>query len=141
MGLNRLNTSVDDFGRFNASIEVTPTNANRIIHEFMNRLEDLTDSSGNKFDKNDYDIGYIKKTAQNMLTTTLNTLNNEGQQNKKRIEAELKSNKKLADIDSETGREIPIEYIPTQEQQVSQLTAQNDALTLALSDVIGGVDK
>lgn len=32
----------------------------------------------------------------------------------------------------------PIPYIPTQEQQVAQLRAENQELTLALADVIGG---
>nr|DAY49575.1 MAG TPA: hypothetical protein [Caudoviricetes sp.] len=33
----------------------------------------------------------------------------------------------------------PIEYIPTQEQQVKQLQQENAELTIALADVIGGV--
>ncbi len=33
----------------------------------------------------------------------------------------------------------PIEYIPTQEQQVKQLQRENAELTLALADMIGGV--
>ena len=33
---------------------------------------------------------------------------------------------------------IPIEYIPTQEQQVAQLRRENAELTLALADMIGG---
>ena len=32
----------------------------------------------------------------------------------------------------------PIEYIPTQEQQVKQLQQENAELTIALADVIGG---
>ncbi|ANU47769.1 hypothetical protein ADH76_18680 [Enterocloster clostridioformis] len=32
----------------------------------------------------------------------------------------------------------PIEYIPTQEQQVAQLRRENAELTLALADMIGG---
>ena len=32
----------------------------------------------------------------------------------------------------------PIEYIPTQEQQVKQLQRENAELTLALADMIGG---
>lgn len=32
----------------------------------------------------------------------------------------------------------PIEYIPTQEQQVAQLQADNDELTIAMADMIGG---
>ncbi|WP_320915673.1 hypothetical protein [Enterocloster bolteae] len=32
----------------------------------------------------------------------------------------------------------PIEYIPTQEQQVEQLRQENEELTIALADVIGG---
>lgn len=32
----------------------------------------------------------------------------------------------------------PIEYIPTQEQQVAQMQAENRELTVALADMIGG---
>lgn len=32
----------------------------------------------------------------------------------------------------------PVEYIPTQEQQVEQLRQENAELTIALADVIGG---
>lgn len=32
----------------------------------------------------------------------------------------------------------PIPYIPTQEQQVAQLQAEKDEITLALADMIGG---
>lgn len=32
----------------------------------------------------------------------------------------------------------PIEYIPTQEQQVAQLQMDNDELTIAMADMIGG---
>lgn len=32
----------------------------------------------------------------------------------------------------------PIEYVPTQEQQVAQLKAENQELTIALADMIGG---
>lgn len=41
--------------------------------------------------------------------------------------------------DPETGEEKPIEYIPTQEQQVQQLAAENEELTLVMADMIGGV--
>lgn len=32
----------------------------------------------------------------------------------------------------------PVKYIPTQEQQVEQLRQENEELTIALADVIGG---
>jgi len=41
-------------------------------------------------------------------------------------------------IDPETKEEVPAEYIPTQEQEVAQLKAENEELTLALAEIIGG---
>lgn len=41
-------------------------------------------------------------------------------------------------IDAETGEETQIEYVPTQEQQVQTLKAENEELTLALAEIIGG---
>lgn len=38
----------------------------------------------------------------------------------------------------EDGSEKAIEYTPTQEQQVSALQAENNELTVALADLIGG---
>lgn len=38
----------------------------------------------------------------------------------------------------EDGTEIAIQYTPTQEQQVEALQAENNELTLALADLIGG---
>lgn len=41
-------------------------------------------------------------------------------------------------VDPETGEETQIPYIPTQEQEVSMLKAENAELTLAMAEVIGG---
>lgn len=41
-------------------------------------------------------------------------------------------------VDEETGEETQIEYVPTQEQQVSALTSENEELTMTLADTIGG---
>jgi len=41
-------------------------------------------------------------------------------------------------IDPEMKEEVPAEYIPTQEQEVVQLKAENEELTLALAEIIGG---
>lgn len=38
----------------------------------------------------------------------------------------------------EDGTEKEIEYVPTQEQQVQQLRQENNELTVALADMIGG---
>lgn len=42
-------------------------------------------------------------------------------------------------VNSETGEETPIQYVPTQEQQVSVLKAENEELTLAMAEMIGGM--
>lgn len=42
-------------------------------------------------------------------------------------------------INQETGEETKVEYVPTQEQQVSALTSENEELTMTLADTIGGV--
>lgn len=39
----------------------------------------------------------------------------------------------------EDGTETEIDYVPTQEQEVQSLRAENDELTLAVADLIGGV--
>lgn len=39
---------------------------------------------------------------------------------------------------SDTGEETMIGYVPTQEQQVQQLQAEKNELTLALAEMIGG---
>lgn len=41
--------------------------------------------------------------------------------------------------DLDTKKEMIIEYVPTQEQQVQDLKAENEDLTVAVADVIGGV--
>ena len=41
-------------------------------------------------------------------------------------------------VDPETGEEKQVPYVPTQEQQVAALTAENTELTLAMAEVIGG---
>ena len=41
-------------------------------------------------------------------------------------------------INKETGEEIIINPLPTQEQEVAQLKAENEELTLALAEIIGG---
>lgn len=41
-------------------------------------------------------------------------------------------------VDPETGEETMVEYVPTQEQQISALQAENEELTLALAEMIGG---
>lgn len=41
-------------------------------------------------------------------------------------------------VDLETGEEVQVPYAPTQEQQVSALTAENAELTLAMAEMIGG---
>lgn len=43
-------------------------------------------------------------------------------------------------IDEKTGEEVPLEYIPTQEQQIAALQEENEELTLAIADMIGGGD-
>lgn len=43
-------------------------------------------------------------------------------------------------VDEETGEEIQLEYVPTQEQQVAALATENEELVLTLADVIGGVE-
>lgn len=40
--------------------------------------------------------------------------------------------------DPDTGEETQVKYVPTQEQQVQQLTTENEELMLAMSDMIGG---
>lgn len=42
-------------------------------------------------------------------------------------------------VDSETQKEIPVNYVPTQEQQVQDLKAGNEELMLVMADMIGGV--
>ncbi len=37
-------------------------------------------------------------------------------------------------IDEETGEEVELEYVPTQEQQVQQLVAENEELATQLTD-------
>lgn len=39
---------------------------------------------------------------------------------------------------SEDGTEMEVEYIPTQEEQVSELQSLNDELTIAMADMLGG---
>lgn len=39
---------------------------------------------------------------------------------------------------NDTGQEIPISYVPTQEQQVQQILTENEELTMVMADVIGG---
>ena len=39
---------------------------------------------------------------------------------------------------NEDGTETEIPYLPTQEQQVQQLTEENGELTMAMADLIGG---
>ena len=41
-------------------------------------------------------------------------------------------------VDPKTGEETMVEYIPTQEQQVAALQAENEELTLAMAEMIGG---
>lgn len=41
-------------------------------------------------------------------------------------------------VDQDTGEESMIEYVPTQEQQVRELRAEKDELTLAMAELIGG---
>ena len=41
-------------------------------------------------------------------------------------------------INEETNEEIEIQYVPTQEQQVQQLSAENEELMIAMADMIGG---
>lgn len=41
-------------------------------------------------------------------------------------------------VDQENGEETQIAYVPTQEQQVAALTAENAELTLAMAEMIGG---
>lgn len=43
-------------------------------------------------------------------------------------------------VDPETGEETPIEYIPTQEQQVRMLQAENNETTIVLAEIFGGND-
>ena len=38
----------------------------------------------------------------------------------------------------ENGEDVALEYMPTQEQEIEQLKAENNELTLALADLIGG---
>ena len=40
--------------------------------------------------------------------------------------------------DNDDGTETAIPYTPTQEQQVADLQAENEELTLAMADLIGG---
>lgn len=37
-------------------------------------------------------------------------------------------------VDEKTGEEVQVEYVPTQEQQVQQLTAENEGLATQLTD-------
>ena len=39
---------------------------------------------------------------------------------------------------NEDGEQVPVKYVPTQEQQVEQLANENTELTIALADMIGG---
>lgn len=41
-------------------------------------------------------------------------------------------------VDEMTGEETVIKYVPTQEQQIEILRAENNELTIALADLIGG---
>lgn len=41
-------------------------------------------------------------------------------------------------VDAETGEETRVEYVPTQEQQVAELQAENEELTLVIAEMIGG---
>lgn len=41
-------------------------------------------------------------------------------------------------VDPETQEETLIKYVPTQEQQVQELKAENEALMVVVSDLIGG---
>lgn len=41
-------------------------------------------------------------------------------------------------VDEKTKEEVIIEYVPTQEQQVQQLSAENEELMIAMADMIGG---
>lgn len=41
-------------------------------------------------------------------------------------------------VDPDTGEESAVEYIPTQEQQVQQLSVENTELMIAIADMIGG---
>ena len=41
-------------------------------------------------------------------------------------------------MDEETGDETKVEYVPTQDQQVSALQSENEELTLAVAEMIGG---
>lgn len=41
-------------------------------------------------------------------------------------------------INEETGEEIVVDPLPTQEQEVAQLKADNEELILALAEMIGG---
>lgn len=41
-------------------------------------------------------------------------------------------------VDSETGEETQLPYMPTQEQQIAVLTAENTELILAMAEMIGG---
>lgn len=41
-------------------------------------------------------------------------------------------------VNENTGEETQIEYVPTQEQQIELLRAENEELTLAIADMIGG---
>jgi len=40
--------------------------------------------------------------------------------------------------DPETEEEVPAEYLPTQNEKLAQLKAENEELTLALAEMIGG---
>lgn len=41
-------------------------------------------------------------------------------------------------IDEKTREEVQVEYVPTQEQQIAELKQENEELTLAMADMIGG---
>ena len=40
----------------------------------------------------------------------------------------------------ENGAESPVEYVPTEAQEIESLKAVNDELTLALAELLGGVE-